>query len=737
MRTPVVIAGLGLVLALPANAGINTIDAVPAATLLLPHFQVDPVDPNGVRTALTIGNASPVERMTHVVLWTDRGVPTRTFDLRLPGFGVAEIDLRALFTTGVLPQSTAGGFPACAATLPPAPLSPAQITDLRNAHTGLASALFTGNCGGTAFGDGIARGYVTIDVVNTCDATIKVPGNNGYFIDGGNGLARDDNVIWGEYSVHVPSANVAYGDTLVHIEASNTNPLTDGTPSADMPPLPDYTFYGRRINGSGADNREALPQIWMGRYTFDDVIGQTTAFVWRDPGNASAFNCASPPAGLSQREMVAFDLQENPSTTRVAKLPLASQSLPLHDPLRSSVPFSRGFVVYDLGLRVTTAPFTTRNQAHVSHLQGIKAGGAGLSAAWPVVPIQQPLTYNVLQECSDGEDNDADGFTDFPADPSCISAQFSETTACSDGIDNDGDGFIDHPADPQCAYKADLNEDAVVPCQDGIDNDSDGLIDFPNDPHCSGPFDVTEQAGICSDGIDNDGDGQTDFPNDPGCAAPSSSTENPQCNDGMENDVDGLVDFPSDLGCTAASDNSEANPACIDGIDNDGDTKVDFPADPGCVNANSTSENPQCDDGIDNDGDSLIDHPSDPGCSSRTDSTELNPPQCSDGLDNDSDGRVDFPNETGCSATGDVTETADCSDTVDNDLDGLADFTPDPGCAGALDLNELAGTTTRQCSDGIDNDNNGFTDFPADARSCASAYDDSELSNTLFKNGFE
>src|SRR5689334_4417329 len=81
--------------------------------------------------------------------------------------------------------------------------------------------------------------------------------------------------------------------------------------------------------------------------------------------------------------------------------------------------------------------------------------------------------------CADGQDNDGDGLTDFPADPGCTSASDSNETdpppppVCSDGLDNDGDGKIDFPADPGCTSGFDGDEtDPVTPpaCSDGLDN---------------------------------------------------------------------------------------------------------------------------------------------------------------------------------------------------------------------------------------------------------------------------
>jgi hypothetical protein len=83
----------------------------------------------------------------------------------------------------------------------------------------------------------------------------------------------------------------------------------------------------------------------------------------------------------------------------------------------------------------------------------------------------------VTPQCSDGVDNDADGFTDFPADTGCSSADDNNEypsaisgcatstpggtagilSQCSDGVDNDNDNLIDM-ADPGCENSADNNE---------------------------------------------------------------------------------------------------------------------------------------------------------------------------------------------------------------------------------------------------------------------------------------
>ncbi|MBP9144591.1 MAG: hypothetical protein KBI44_08920, partial [Thermoanaerobaculia bacterium] len=60
------VACLLAVLAAPAFAVIGTVDDVPAATLLLPYFEVDLADPSGVTTLMSINNASATAVLAHV-----------------------------------------------------------------------------------------------------------------------------------------------------------------------------------------------------------------------------------------------------------------------------------------------------------------------------------------------------------------------------------------------------------------------------------------------------------------------------------------------------------------------------------------------------------------------------------------------------------------------------------------------------------------------------------------------
>lgn len=83
----------------------------------------------------------------------------------------------------------------------------------------------------------------------------------------------------------------------------------------------------------------------------------------------------------------------------------------------------------------------------------------GLRRPAVVEPTESLRVVSAGPACSDGQDNDFDGLTDFPSDPGCASPDDNdETTAqCSDGIDNDNDGQIDL-ADSGCRDADDNDE---------------------------------------------------------------------------------------------------------------------------------------------------------------------------------------------------------------------------------------------------------------------------------------
>ncbi|MGQ0619479.1 MAG: OmpA family protein [Panacagrimonas sp.] len=90
----------------------------------------------------------------------------------------------------------------------------------------------------------------------------------------------------------------------------------------------------------------------------------------------------------------------------------------------------------------------------------------GLRADPPPPPVEPVVVVAPIAVCADGQDNDGDGLTDYPADPGCGAVDDPDEIdppQCADGKDNDGDGLTDFPADKGCAA-ADDNEE-MDPCR--------------------------------------------------------------------------------------------------------------------------------------------------------------------------------------------------------------------------------------------------------------------------------
>src|SRR5689334_20909406 len=193
MRTFVLLAALLLLLAAPMSARICTIDDVPAATLLLPYFEISIPDIGGIQTIFSINNASATAVLAHVVVWSDLSVPVLDFNVYLTGYDVQTINLRDILANGVLPRTASAGqdpgdtispkgqfsqdinFASCTGLLPPPVLPASFVQHLQLSLTGQASSVLGNLCAGRAFGDNVARGYVTVDTVNNC--TLRFPGD--------------------------------------------------------------------------------------------------------------------------------------------------------------------------------------------------------------------------------------------------------------------------------------------------------------------------------------------------------------------------------------------------------------------------------------------------------------------------------------------------------------------------------------------------------------------------------
>ncbi len=351
---------------------IGAADAAPGASLLLPYFEAEAANPMGLRTAFAVRNGSPAPVQARVVLWTDLSVPTLGFDLYLPGFGSRVVDLREIFATGQLPASGPSPLPGCAGQLPPPPLSAQTLAALGAAHTGAPSQLFGGLCAGSNQGDGVARGYVTVDVVTKCTAAL--PGQPGYF--GAGGAVGFDNALWGEYAMAEPAENLAHGDALVHLQASTTDPLTS------LPGQP--TFYSRYVTWTAADHREALPSSWGVSSLRGGIFdGGSTLLVWRDSGQVhQAFACGSPPPTFPMGQGTSLHFDEQAQFVSVPPFALGLEAQ------RRQVDWTGPFFGYlSLGLGTRTGAFHQPPlQSYVTSLEraearfGISITGVQLSA---------------------------------------------------------------------------------------------------------------------------------------------------------------------------------------------------------------------------------------------------------------------------------------------------------------------------------------------------------------------
>ncbi len=236
----------------------------------------------------------------------------------------------------------------------------------------------------------------------------------------------------------------------------------------------------------------------------------------------------------------------------------------------------------------------------------------------------------------------------------------AETTtgACSDGLDNDCDGFTDCQdfscqtcAVPVCLADGGLNrgdagfcvcrgaENTNTACGDGVDNDCDGFTDC-------GDFDCTMTTGltVCA----RDGGGRADTG---ACDATGSENTNAACSDGVDNDCDGFIDC-GNSGTSPDFDCTRTAAVTVCGASDAGTSRCDAS---GTENSNAT-----CGDGIDNDCDGFVDC-NDFSCRSCSITA------CVMG------GNITLRDGGVCMCRGEETSNAACGDRVDNDCDGFVD----------------------------------------------------------------
>jgi len=349
-----------ILLPVSAHAVLCALDNVPAATLLVPYFHVDVgacEDINGDGTHVLFTNVGSESVLVHVTVWTTWAVPVIWFDVYLTGFDSELLNMRAMLCDGYLPRTGSAVSPHGPSSGSPIPFPSCNNTTVVGANpvwgygaisTGYRAHLHawltgqespvTANCAGTSFGDSIARGFVTLDVVNDCN--VLQPADGLAYLD----FLENRNVLIGQYYqldfedewVLVNWETAA----VVHVEADPT-----GTVFAPG----EQTFYGRYSGNSAADTREPLPAVLAARYQATNQ--NSNAFTaWRESNfSALGLPCGTDPPGFPLRPSAidVFDEAQNPSLGTVP-LPDALNPVERFDLLAPNVSAQGGWFWLDL-----------------------------------------------------------------------------------------------------------------------------------------------------------------------------------------------------------------------------------------------------------------------------------------------------------------------------------------------------------------------------------------------------
>ncbi|AVP96367.1 hypothetical protein C7S18_03800 [Ahniella affigens] len=284
---------------------------------MVPYFEVSRETNDPRNTLVEIYNTSATAVLAHVTLWTDVGIPAHTFNVYLTGYDQQTLNLREILIGG-LPRTASAGqdptntisrkgvfsqdinFASCSGQLPDGAISSVP-PDLFRALSGQAAPdIFAGQCGGRNVGDGLARGFITIDTVNNC--TVRGPNELGYFGPGGTGDATNQNVLVADYHIFDAVNRRLLSESAVHLQALST--LAPGSP----------TFYGF-AGSNGSDQREPLPSEFRGKF----AQARTTLLYWRQPTSIpNVFACGGTGPNLANGQFQVAGFSASGATTPAA-----------------------------------------------------------------------------------------------------------------------------------------------------------------------------------------------------------------------------------------------------------------------------------------------------------------------------------------------------------------------------------------------------------------------------------
>jgi hypothetical protein len=297
------------------------IGVAPAATLLLPYFEVDLSRPTGENTTVSITNVSSVEQIAHVTLWTDRSYPVFSFDIFLTGYDVQSINFYELLVHGKIASDGTGAAGSGRGDFSQSNrrLNAGECGAIANIPgdtvTRVQQALSKGTAPGcNAVGNNHfyrAVGFATIDVVSECNSKLT-PLDPAYY----GGTLLYDNVLIGDYQQIDSAQHLAQASTLVHIRA-----IPEGGTAVERAAFPQRyktnfsrTFYGRFNSGTnkGADARQPLPSVFATRW----INGGTGMFrtdlkIWREGTAPFNARCSDYANEREVADVVSFDDDEN------------------------------------------------------------------------------------------------------------------------------------------------------------------------------------------------------------------------------------------------------------------------------------------------------------------------------------------------------------------------------------------------------------------------------------------
>jgi hypothetical protein len=352
------------------------IDPRPSASLVIPYFEVSLDDPNAAQTLLTVINTSATAMLAKVTLFTDRGVPTKDFNVYLTGYDIATIDFRMLFTGGLAPHTGSAGqdpsdvfsphgpwsqdinFASCTGTLPFPIFDDSTLQFLRDAHTGKAVTKWDGQCGGRAYKDNVARGYAVIDTVNQCSSgPIKAAD-----LQGSGALTGQDGLS-GTFQVRNRKDGFSYASQLVHLHEVSTL-LSSG----------DMTFQGwlDNWNITGSARREGLPNVWRVPFVNDKTLGSTELIFFRPVHRTpDPYDCGSTPDAFTSSfaSLTAYDGNDNSSTVGGYEPGVVARRIPIGSK-GIAVPYKQGSIELDLNFTETDNP-PADSAAHMGYVAAV------------------------------------------------------------------------------------------------------------------------------------------------------------------------------------------------------------------------------------------------------------------------------------------------------------------------------------------------------------------------------